>query len=65
MVRTRRDATNDVWQTVTFRVTDASFMNSQNGGADFRLEATPLEIYLRCVSVTREDVQPTTPQPVR
>ncbi|HWN96663.1 MAG TPA: hypothetical protein VNT99_16660 [Methylomirabilota bacterium] len=41
------------WQTATFYATNGNFMNSQNGGADFRLEVTPSEIYLRRVTVTR------------
>ena len=41
------------WQTATFQVTDGAFMNSQNGGADFRLEVFPPEIYVRRVSVFR------------
>ena len=43
------------WQTATFYATNGNFMNSQNGGADFRLEVTPSEIYLRRVTVTRVD----------
>jgi hypothetical protein len=42
------------WQKVTFRVTNAAFLNSQNGGADFRFEFKPAEIYARRVTVTRE-----------
>jgi hypothetical protein len=42
------------WQTVSFQVTSAVFMNSQNGGADFRFEVQPAEIYARRVTVTRE-----------
>lgn len=41
------------WQRVTFQVTNGVFMNSQNGGADFRLEVIPPEIYVRRVSVFR------------
>jgi len=51
------------WQTATFNVTDGVFMNSQNGGADFRLEVTPAEIYVRRVTVWRSTVQPAPPQP--
>jgi hypothetical protein len=46
-------ATN-AWRTATFHIKDGAFLNSQNGGADFRLEFTPAEIYVRRVSVTRE-----------
>ena len=46
-----------------FSVADGSFKNSQNGKADFRLEVTPAEIYVRRVTVTREDVQSSPPQP--
>jgi hypothetical protein len=49
-------ATNE-WQTARFRVTDGAFMNSQNGGADFRFEVTPPEIFVRRVTVTREEIQ--------
>ena len=53
---------SDQWQTVTFHVTDGVFMNSQNGGADFRLEVTPPEIYVRRVTVARQTVQPPMPE---
>ena len=46
------------WQTVAFRVADGAFGNSQNGGADFRFEITPPEIYVRRVRVTRETAPP-------
>jgi hypothetical protein len=51
------------WQTATFQVTDGVFMNSQNGGADFRLEILSPEIYVRRVSVSRLAVKPPAPQP--
>jgi hypothetical protein len=41
------------WQTVTFLTTNAVFLNSQNGGADFRLEINPPELYVRRVTVVR------------
>ena len=41
------------WQTAVFHVSDAAFMNSQNGGADFRLDVNPPEIYVRRVTMTR------------
>jgi hypothetical protein len=52
---------SSTWQTATFHVTNALFMNAQNGGADFRLEVTPAEIYLRRVTVTREGAEPVQP----
>ena len=33
------------------------------GEPDFRLEVTPAEIYVRRVTVTREDAQSSPPQP--
>jgi len=42
------------FQTAVFHVTNAAFLNSQNGGADFRLEVNPPEIYIRRVAVIRE-----------
>lgn len=44
---------SNTWQTISFHATDAQFMNSQNGGADFRLEVTPPQIFVRRVTVTR------------
>lgn len=64
-VRFTRLRGSNAWQTAIFHIADGVFMNSQNGGADFRLEVTPPEIYLRRVSVTREDVKPAVPQPVQ
>ena len=55
-------ATNQ-WQTLTFDVADGAFMNSQNGGADFRLEVSPAEIYVRRVTVARQRVQTQPPTP--
>jgi hypothetical protein len=62
-VRFTRIRGSNTWQTATFHITDGAFMNSQNGGADFRLEITPPDIYLHRVSVTREDVKAAVPQP--
>ena len=42
------------WQTVVFHVTEPSFLNSQMGGADFRLDVNPPEIYVRRVRLKRE-----------
>lgn len=49
------------WQTATFQLTNAVFLNSQNGGADFRLEVSPPDIYLRRVSVTRVNAETNAP----
>jgi hypothetical protein len=43
------------WAVATFHLTNAVFRNSQKGGADFRIEVVPPDIYLRRVTVTRED----------
>jgi len=43
------------WRTASFRIKDAAFLNSQNGGADFRLDVIPPEIYVRRVTLTREN----------
>jgi hypothetical protein len=42
------------WQTVAFHVTEPSFLNSQMGGADFRLDVNPPEIYVSRVTLKRE-----------
>ncbi len=47
-------ASND-WQTAVFHLTEPVFMNSQNGRADFRLDASPPEIYVRRVTMTRDN----------
>ena len=39
------------WQKAYFLAHDARFQNSQNGGADFRLEARVPELYVRRVTV--------------
>ena len=52
----------NAWQTATFRLIDGVFLNSQNGGADFRLEVTPADIYVRRVTVTRDDAEPLRPR---
>ena len=41
------------WAVATFQITNATFMNSLNGHADFRLEVAPPELYVRRVTVTR------------
>ena len=51
----------NAWQKATFYIADGAFKNSQNGKADFRLEVMPPEIYVRRVTVTREDVAPPPP----
>ncbi len=50
---TRMPAANS-WEVATFRITDAVFANSQNGGADFRLEFLPPNVFVRRVTLTRE-----------
>ena len=45
------------WAVATFHLTNAVFRNSQKGGADFRIEVLPPDIYLRRVTVTREDAR--------
>jgi len=55
-----RILTVNTWATATFHVTNAVFQNGQNGDADFRLEmAVPPEIYVRRVTVTREEAAAT------
>jgi hypothetical protein len=63
-IRFTRVRGSNAWQTATFHATDGVFLNSQNGGADFRLEIMPPEIYVRRVTVTREAVKPSRPQSV-
>ncbi len=41
------------WKAATFALTDAVFNNSQNGGADFRLNVGAAEFYVRKVQVLR------------
>jgi hypothetical protein len=48
------------WAVATFHVTNAVFRNGQNGDADFRLEAVPPEIYVRRITVTRDEGPPST-----
>jgi hypothetical protein len=43
------------WAVATFEITNATFRNSQNDGADFRFEVVPPEIYVRRVTVTRRE----------
>lgn len=47
--------TPGVWGTATFHLTNAVFMNSQKDGADFRLEVVPPELWVRRVTVFREN----------
>lgn len=52
-----RIPTVGTWAAATFHITNAVFQNGQNGDADFRLDvAVPPEIYVRRVTVTREEV---------
>jgi len=41
------------WQTYAFEVTDPTFKNSQNSGADFRVYVSPPKLCVRSVTVTR------------
>lgn len=43
------------WAVATFEITNATFQNSQNDGADFRFEVVPPEAYVRRVTVTRRN----------
>ena len=54
---------SNAWKIATFYIADGVFRNSQNGRADFRLEVTPPEIYVRRVTVTREEIQSSPPLP--
>jgi hypothetical protein len=47
------------WRKAVFSLTDARFRNSQNGGADFRLNATATEFGLRRVQLVRPGLQAT------
>jgi hypothetical protein len=42
------------WRTATFRLRDARFNNSQNGGADLRVSVENLDVAVRRVQVLRE-----------
>jgi hypothetical protein len=53
---------SNVWRTATFELIEPVFQNSQNGGADFRLDVNPPELYLRRVSLTRGDALLSPPQ---
>jgi len=46
------------WHTNVFHIHNATFENSQNGGADFRLLIGPPALYVRRVTVTRREAQP-------
>ena len=46
------------WHTNVFHIRNATFENSQNGGADFRLLIGPPALYVRRVTVTRREAQP-------
>jgi hypothetical protein len=46
---------SETWKTAQFYLQNCSFANSQNGGGDFRIQATPPErLFLRRVTVTRK-----------
>jgi len=42
------------WQTVVFHVRNATFANSQNGDADFRIFVRPPQIFIRRVTLIRQ-----------
>ncbi len=46
------------WEITTFPITEAIFANSQNGGADFRLEFLPPDVFIRRVTLTRQAPEP-------
>ncbi|MCX6903367.1 MAG: hypothetical protein NTW03_07795, partial [Verrucomicrobia bacterium] len=41
------------WRVATFQIRNATFRNSQNSGADFRVCVFPPDLYVRRVSLTR------------
>jgi hypothetical protein len=47
---------SQLWRTAWFNVSGAHFMNSQNGGADFRLAVSADPFYVRRVKVIRSGV---------
>jgi len=42
------------WETAIFHIRDGAFEGSQNGGSDFRLRVSPPQLYVRRVTITRE-----------
>jgi hypothetical protein len=50
------------WRVIQFRIRDARFQNSQNGGADFRFHDNETGFYLRRVSVFRYQREPMRPR---
>lgn len=50
------------WQSAVFHVAEPAFMNSLHGGADFRLDVSPPEIYVRRVTMTRMSEPPSVTQ---
>ncbi|HTD65590.1 MAG TPA: hypothetical protein VK846_03530, partial [Candidatus Limnocylindria bacterium] len=46
---------SNTWQTARFRIADGAFQSRQNGRADFRIWCKPPELYVRRVTVTRDD----------
>ena len=45
------------WKSATFPLTDAVLMNSQNGGADFRLNVNAKQFFVRKVQVVRPGLE--------
>jgi hypothetical protein len=52
-----------LWRTATFNIRSASFRNAQNGGADFRLWASPPVMFLRKVTLNRRTALSETEKP--
>jgi hypothetical protein len=44
---------SNTWNNATFYVHDGTFHNGQNSGADFRISATPPDLFFRTVAVSR------------
>lgn len=51
-----RATTIGSWSVATFQISNAVFRNGQNGDSDFRIEVSPGEMYIRRVTITREDL---------
>jgi hypothetical protein len=45
------------WQSAAFKLPDARFASSQNGGADFRFHSSGDDLLIRRVQVTREEAR--------
>ena len=49
-----------VWKTAAFPLSDAVFANSQNGGADFRIQVTGARFWVRSVRMVRPGLEAAT-----